>query len=262
MDELKVFQDAQPELERWRQRQVRIPPEQPEQGSDLGDDDKAFEYFPISEMVRINLISAGEHLRLVWDGLSRKNMYTTAQHTAIRGALVGASQAVWITAPEDQKTRLRRGHAVIAESYEQLRRYHQRRLELAADHGLSREEQQRIQDHVGWIRSRQQGLAAVQPAPMSANVTDALRDIAPVLFPTDLARQARLRLAWNVLSSDAHVLAWGIAGRATFSAPDRNSVLSMGITGGHLGELADLYDLTTRTLRCGWSLFDRRCEGR
>ncbi|MFD4462865.1 hypothetical protein [Nocardia sp. NPDC058480] len=40
--ELKVFEEAQRELELWRLRQIRNPPEQPERGSDLDEDDKAF----------------------------------------------------------------------------------------------------------------------------------------------------------------------------------------------------------------------------
>jgi hypothetical protein len=35
MDFLKVFQDAQPELEQWRQRQVCNPPEELERGNEL-----------------------------------------------------------------------------------------------------------------------------------------------------------------------------------------------------------------------------------
>lgn len=264
MDYLKVFEAAQPELEQWRQRQVRNPPEEPERGSDLAEDDKVFQHHRISEMTRISLISAGEHLRLVWDGLDHKHLYSTAQHTAVRGALVGAAQAVWITAPDDPATRQRRGHAVIAEFYERLRQYHQRTLELAAALGFTPEQKQVVREQVDWITTRQQALATVQPAPMKVNLADALRDIGPVVFPDDPLRQGGLRLAWNTLSSDAHVLMWGLAARADFQAagpPDRVTGLSIGVTGGQMGELAGWYDLTMNTLRRGWRLFDRRCEG-
>lgn len=87
MDYLKVvFQAAQPELDQWRLRGLHNPPEQPEPGSDLAQDDKVFSHQRISEITRISLISAGEHLRLVWDGLDREQLYTTAQHTAVRSA--------------------------------------------------------------------------------------------------------------------------------------------------------------------------------
>ncbi|GAB3162213.1 hypothetical protein GCM10027258_80880 [Amycolatopsis stemonae] len=263
MDYLKVFESAQPELEQWRQRQVRNPPEEPQRGSDLAEDDKVFPYQRISEMTRISLISAGEHLRLVWDALDRKNLYTTAQHTAVRGALVGAAQAVWITAPDDAATRQRRGHSVIAESYDQLRKYQRRTLDLADDLGNTAAQQQLVRDQIDWITGRLDALTAVQPALMKVNVADILRDIGPIVFPGDTVRQGGLRLAWNTLSSDAHVLMWSIATRADFQAAgpaDRATGLSVGIAGGQLGDLAGWYDLTMNTLRRGWRLFDRRCE--
>ncbi|WP_020421107.1 hypothetical protein [Amycolatopsis sp. ATCC 39116] len=262
MDELKVFRDAQPELERWRLRQLRL--EEPERGSELADDDKAFEFHRISQVVRVSLILAGEHLRLVWDGLQRGNLYTSAQHTAVRGGLVGAAQAVWITAPDDHVTRRRRGHAVIAESYEQLRKYHQRTLDLSTELGFTAEDEQQVREQIEWIKTRQYALAVVEPAPIRVNLADALRDIAPVVFPDDPLRQGGLRIAWNVLSSDAHALMGSVAARAVFAparSAGRNGGLSIGVAGGQLGELAGWYDLAVHCLRRGWRLFDRRCEG-
>jgi len=155
MDYLTIFRDAQPELEQWHQRQVRNPPEEPQPGSDLADDDKVFPYHWISEITRLSLVAAGEHLRLVWDGLDRKNLCSTAQYTALRGALVGAAQAVWITAPDDAGLRQRRGHTVIAESYEQLRKYHSRTLDVASLLGLTSEQQQQVRDQIAWITDRE-----------------------------------------------------------------------------------------------------------
>lgn len=265
MDYLKlVFEAAQPELERWRLRQERDPPEEPERGSDLAEDDKVFPRHRISEMTRISLTSAGEHLRLVWDALTRKNLYSTAQYSAVRGALVGAAQAVWITAPDEPALRRRRGLAVIAESYKQMRKVQNRTLDLATGLGLTLDQQQQVRDQLGWIADRQQQLAAVQSAPMAVNVADMLRDIGPVVYPGDAFRQAGLRLAWNTLSCDAHALMWSLAQRADFGAsggPDRATGLSIGTVRGNIGDLAGWHDLAMNTLRRGWRLFDRRCEG-
>lgn len=186
-------------------------------------------------MTRISSIPAREHLRLVWDGLDRHNLYSTAQHTAVRGALVGAARAVWITAPDDRATRRRRGHAVIAESYEQLRKAQQRTLDLASEFGLIPTQEQQVRDQLDWITTRRQALAAVQPASMKLNTADMLRDIGPVVFPNDPRRQGGLRLAWNTLSCEAHVLLWSLASRADFRTagpPDRATGLSVGVTGG------------------------------
>ncbi|WP_280342475.1 hypothetical protein [Nocardia neocaledoniensis] len=204
----------------------------------MGEDDKAFAHYPISESVRICLISAGEHLRLVWDGLLQKNLYNSAQHTAVRGALVGAAQAVWILAPGD----------------------HQKTLDLAPQFGYSRTEKQQIAEQTKWIKSRRRALEAVQPELIDLNLTDVFRDVAPEVFSEHPKRQAGLRLAWNVLSSDAHVNSWAIATRAEFSETDKNSGLAVGVTGGHAAELAGWYSLSMSCLRHGWRVFDRRCE--
>jgi hypothetical protein len=182
----------------------------------------------------------------------------------VRSALIGAAQATWITQSDDPVVRRRRGHAVIAESYEQLRKGQNRTLELASGLGLTPDKEQLLSDQIAWIVERQQQLAAVQPAPMGLNVADMLRDIGPAVYPGDPLRQAGLRLAWNTLSCDAHALGWSLMQRADFGAaggPDRSTGLSVGVAGGNLGELAGWYDLAMNTLRRGWKLFDRRCEG-
>jgi hypothetical protein len=173
---------------------------------------------------RISLISAGEHLRLVWDGLARHNLYSTAQHTAVRSALVGAAQAVWITAPDEPATRRRHGHAVIAESYEQLRKSHQRTLEVVSELRLSPAQEQQVRDQVAWITTREQALAAVQPAPMKLNIADVLRDIGPAVSRTPHCAGAAC--AWpgtrcppTHTSSDG---AWPPA--QTFKQPDLRTV--------------------------------------
>lgn len=262
MDELKPFEAAQPELDRWRYRGTLNPPEEPEPGSDLAGDDKAFPYHRVSETVRISLVSAGEHLRLVWDGLARRNLYSTAQYTALRGALVAAAQAVWISAPDDPVTRQSRGHAVIAESYEQLLKYHERTLALSVDLKLSSDDQQKVADQIDWVKSRQASLAAVRTSSLRVVMADVLRDVGPDIFPTDAARRPALRLAWNVLSSDAHTTLWGIASRASLSATGKHSTLSILATGTHVGDLAAWHELALCSLRRGWSLFDQRCEER
>jgi hypothetical protein len=265
MDLLTIVRDAQPELDGWRQRAGRMPPEEPERDSDLARDDKMFVHHRISEVVRFSLASAGEHLRLVWDGLNQGHLYATAQYTAVRGALVGAAQAVWITEPDDPSTRQRRGHVVIADMYQNLRKYHRCTLDLARQLGFTPDDEQRVNEQIAWIESRELTLKAVQPAPMKLNLTDVLKDIAPIVFPNDQKHQAHLRLAWKQLSSDTHVLMWSVAQRTDFTTagpPDRASGLSVGIAGGDPTQLVVWYELIMRALRRGWNLFDRRCEGR
>jgi hypothetical protein len=50
----------------------------------------------------MSLVVAGEHLRLALDAIKAKQLYPSSHFTVMRGALVGAAQAVWILGPEDR----------------------------------------------------------------------------------------------------------------------------------------------------------------
>src|SRR5690606_3753678 len=86
--------ETQSDLDRWRLRAQTV--EEPEAGSDLALDDKIFPHMAISQLARYSLVASGEHLRLALDALRLKQLYPSSHFTALRGALVGASQGVWI----------------------------------------------------------------------------------------------------------------------------------------------------------------------
>lgn len=235
-------------------------PEEPEQDSDLAEDDKPFADQRISEMVRISLISACEHLRLVWDPRTPQSVHHGPTHRCSwRAGWRGTGRLDHGTRrPRHAAAPWSRGDRGIVQATSEVPRAHARP-------NLTQDQKQQVRDQVEWIRSRQQALVAVQPQPMQVNLTDVLLAIAPVVFPGNPLRQSGLRVGWNVLSSDAHVLMWGISTRAAFSRAwpaDRNSGLSTGGAGGQLREPAGWHDLIMHSLRRGWSLFDRRCEGK
>jgi hypothetical protein len=89
--------DTAPDLDRWRIRAHRL--EVPERGSDLAIDAAIFPHMAISQLARMSLVLAGEHLRLALDAIQAKQLYPSSHFTVLRGVLVGASQAVWIRGP-------------------------------------------------------------------------------------------------------------------------------------------------------------------
>lgn len=259
---LELFDEASTDLDRWRLRARKV--ERPQPDSELAVDDAAFPHQPISETVRISLISAGEHLRLICDGLKCENIYTMSQYSAARAAIVGATQAVWVLAPEDSAARRERGLIVITETYVQMRKYHQLNLRQARQLQLSPEDQERLREQIKWVKSREEAVRAARRSNTELQVATFIESAAPVIFPGDEFRQAGLRQSWNVLSCDAHVLTWSLALRTTFGPSlGRRSGLSTGTASGQgIGGLAGWFSLAMHSLRCGWSLFDRRCEGR
>jgi len=261
-DKFKVFEEASADLDRWRLRAQRV--EQPEPGSDLAEDDAPFPLQPISQTVRTSLVSAGEHLRLVCDGLRCGNYYNASQYSTVRAAIVGSAQAVWVLAPDDPAIRRERGHTVMTETYIQLRKYHELVLRQGQQLQLSAEDEEWLREQIEWVKSREDAVRAVRSSRAELQGATFIESAAPVIFPGDEFRQAALRQSWSVLSSDAHVLIWSVALRTTFdSPPDKLSGLSIGTANGEaLGDLAGWFSLAIHSLRRGWSLFDRRCEGR
>jgi hypothetical protein len=96
LGEIELTSEA---LARWQRRGAQLPPEAPQLGSELDVDAIIFPPFPPWRMALISLLAAGEHLMIVRDTLAQRQLYTSGSYTVIRGALVGASQAVWALAP-------------------------------------------------------------------------------------------------------------------------------------------------------------------
>lgn len=228
--------------------------EVPQPGSELFADDLAFRYSPISEISRISLASGVEHLRMVRVVIDARQLFPSATFTALRGALVGGAQAVWILSPDNTMDRQSRGLTVIAEEYAQLAKCYR--------------EADRLQpgtvptDQWAWINERMDQLAQIRgPRPPELNQTTMIATALDEAFPNNLDRQQSGRLLWRQMSSDAHVLTWGMAQRSRVGLPAaKGEDLSVLTAPGTLDHTADAFLCTFELARKGWSLFDRRCE--
>ncbi|MEU4674618.1 hypothetical protein AB0F91_43360 [Amycolatopsis sp. NPDC023774] len=106
-------------------------------------------------------MSAGEHLRLVWDGPDRGNYYNMIQYSAVRAAVVGAAQAVRILASDDSVARRDRGYIAITDTYVQLRKFHQLVLRQATELQLLTPEQvNQMRNQIAWAGSREDAVRA------------------------------------------------------------------------------------------------------
>lgn len=243
--------ETQPNLERWRVRAHSV--EEPEVGSDLALDDTIFPHMAISQLARMSLVLSGEHLRLALDALCAKQLYPSSHFTVLRGALVGACQGVWILSPEDREERRERGLAVLAEMHTQMAKYYN------ALAGLSREEQASLDDQKNWLTDRRTGVAAVRTGKAELNLTEVVRAAAEEVFAS-AGHQEGVRRLWREMSADAHVLGWSLFHRSSFGPPDRRTGIGEGQASGSPSHVAEAFLASYRTLKHGWSLFDRRCE--
>ncbi len=243
--------ETQPDLDRWRLRAQTA--EEPEIGSDLALDDKIYPHMAISQLARMSLVLSGEHLRLALDAVNAKQLYPSSHFTVLRGALVGASQGVWILSPDDRGERRERGLAVLAEMYSQMGKYYD-----SLD-GLSQDDQEKLDDQKDWLSGRKAGVTAVRTSGACLNLTEVIRASAENAFASAGHREAVRRL-WREMSADAHVLGWSVFQRSSFGPPDRRTGIGQGKAPGSPGHIAEAFLLSYRMLKHGWSLFDRRCE--
>ncbi|MDO5759180.1 MAG: hypothetical protein Q4P24_17310 [Rhodobacterales bacterium] len=244
--------ETQPDLDRWRLRAQTV--EEPESGSDLALDDKIFPHMAISQLARMSLVLSGEHLRLALDAVQAKQLYPSSHFTVLRGALVGASQGVWILSPDERGERRERGLTVLAEMYSQMGKYYDSLAEVSQD------DQKRLDDQKDWLSDRKAVVAARRTGRRAGlNLTDVIRVSAEDVFASAGHHEAVRRL-WREMSADAHVLGWSVFQRSSFGPPDRRTGIGQGQAPGSPGHVADAFLASYRMLKHGWSLFDRRCE--
>jgi hypothetical protein len=252
---LDAIQATYPDLDRWRERAREH--EAPQRASELAIDDKVFPQFRVSEVARLSLMSAGEHLRLVRDGLTARNVYPSASHTTLRGALVGAAQAVWVLAPDDAETRQQRALTVVHVTYKQLRTYDN---DVNKMQWLSRDDRAELEDHLKWLNERIGQVESLRRSKSDLDITGGVLPEALRAAFNDQRMTDSGLMMWRQMSGDAHVLSWSLAQRTTFSGRPDAEGLSLGEAAGDLGEVADAFYLGYRLLKVGWGLFDRRCE--
>ena len=249
----RAILDCEPHLRLWQDR-VRTH-EEPERGSELQLDDAVFPRHRISEICRYSLATSGEHLRLAIDAIHRSNVYPGAHYTAVRGALVGASQAVWILSPDVPGLRQSRGHCAISESDKYLVKHYERALKMP---GWDVAMRTRIEGQIAYMQDRRTQLARIRSDNNSLNVTSMIEEVARQEFTSDQA--VNIVLEWTRMSSDAHVLGWGSAQRAPAGVPVPGTADDIRPLQGNLQQLAEPFIASYMLLKQGWSLFDRRCE--
>ena len=251
---LNQILDTAADLDRWRLRARRV--EEPERGSELAVDDEIFQRIAISQLARLSLMAAGEHLRLALDAIQAKQLYPSSHFTVLRGALVGASQAVWILAPEDRDVRRERGLTVLTEMYAQMDKYYG----FLDSTQLNTADRASLKDQQVWLSERRDDVASIRSTKATLNVTAVIGVAADHVFADTTSRDA-VRGMWREMSADAHVLGWSLFQRTSFGPADRRTGVGEGTAPGNLEHVAESFLASYRLLRSGWSLFDRRCEG-
>jgi hypothetical protein len=117
-----------------------------------------------------------------------------------------------------------------------------------------------LKDQQVWLSERRDDVASIRSTKATLNLTDVIGVAADHVFADTTSRDA-VRGMWREMSADAHVLGWSLFQRTTFGPADRRTGVGEGAAPGSPEHVAESFLASYRLLRCGWSLFDRRCEG-
>ncbi|PPF32657.1 hypothetical protein [Pseudoclavibacter sp. AY1H1] len=252
---LEAIRATYAHLARWQYRAGRNPPEEPEIGSELHLDDAVFPWHPISEVCRVSLVLAGEHLRAARDLIEADQLYPGAHFTVLRSALMGAAQAVWILAAPDREERRERGLMLIGEMYRQKRAHlgeQDVRMLTVAQRAL-------LASQLEWCQTRVGQVKDARRSQQQFTQTHVIKAALDLRFEDPEARLDG-RLLWRQMSADAHVLGWSMFERADVIKSGARGGIGTMMAGGDLGHIVEPYLLSFRLLKDGWSRFDRLCE--
>lgn len=252
---LDAIRETYDDLDGWKTR-AQQEPAPPAAGSPLADVDTVFAPFRVSEATRMSLVSATEHLQLARTAIESGQAYPSAHFTVLRGALVGASQAIWILSADDLQTRQQRGLTLIAEVYEQLGLYYNEvgRLDLTPEEKTGNDES------LTWCRERQEDVQELRVKESDLTPTGFI-DIALRKAFADEGLRGAGRLMWRQMGSDAHVLGWAMMQRGSVLSADPVSGQGVGVSADNLDELGDAFVLIHMLLVDGWSRFDELSVG-
>lgn len=258
LEALRSIRSAYEDLDRWRARSRGV--ERPEPDSDLAGDEAVWPYLDPAEVARQSLVSATQHLNLARAAMEAGEVFPTAHYSVLRGALVGASMAVWVLGPDVAVDRQQRALRVVDEFYRRALQYHgEIRPHVDEAHPDAAQwidagehmRRRRAEARAKWTSA--EGLTEGQ----ALETTGVVSAVAATVFGPREALD--VRLLWRQMSGDAHALTWQLVGRSRL-AQNVGGGMAEFAAGGDLVELAYVFGKVHRLTKRGWSLFDRRCE--
>lgn len=209
LEALELFRTtALPVLEESRGF-IRSSDGRPEAGSALAADDELWPHHPLSQVAWYALISASDHLDLIAKvvEMAEERTFVTASFSLARGALVAASQALWLVADEDASTRQQRGLSVAIEAQAQRLGWQREQLKVCTA------EQQEL--------SKKQIVELLEPELAEAQSrakkgfrftdTQVIERAARYRYASEVNVDAAVvtaGLLWRRLGGDAHALGW------------------------------------------------------
>lgn len=244
----------------------RTPLFTPNVGAELRGDDDEWPWMATSQLAKVGLDVAAEHFKAIVVLIKSNVPFTFAFRSILRTALVGATQSVWLLAPDDREERARRLRVLVRELYRRHLQYLDSLLELSDLYGDPRDANtQKVRDHAATRLTQIDTVRTLAGEKAAWNDTDAIKAAAVELFSKDANKNALVHeasLEWMAGSGVSHGLIWPIlgspgAGPAVGSAPDKHGRVAVS-AGGSMLRIVNSYMLAYEMTKKGWSLLRQR----
>lgn len=253
---LAAIRETFPTLDGWRQRLSEI--SVPSPGSALASDDEQWPYTPSSTLVSVGLASAREHLHAVRLLIEAGELFPAAASTLCRSGLIGASLAVWVLRPDEQRERLRRSLSVAVEDYKRHIQFGIDVNKLFPPELVAPTAAEQL-DRLELRRSQVMMLLADVGGLLEVNLTDDVIPSALEYAVPDASQRAQMLVRWRAMSGAAHALTWHFFGYDGTSATDLDpGGVGRVAIGGDIGRLTMDYFPPFHVAAAGWRLLEER----
>ncbi len=247
------------QVDGWRRSPIRLP----DPGSELDIDDQQWQRMPASQLAKVGLDVATDHLWAIKTLIEARQLLTFAYRSVLRTALVGATQTVWLLAPEDRATRVKRARTLVAELYHRHGAYLDQLLKINDNDKITIRNTRLVRE---FVHARASQIARIrEDAGEKAkwNDTDAIRNAATAAFaaqPNAAQLVEETMCEWMAGSGAAHGLVWpllGSAGTSSHGQPDEHGRTVIEAHGSLL-RIQNAYMAAFRMAEYGWQLLDER----
>jgi hypothetical protein len=228
----------------------------PAEGSALAVDDRDWVPVPVSQVAVMGLGSARDHLHAVRVLIEARQLFPFAQSTLIRGAVIGAAQAVWVLEPDGRELRLERARLLAAHMYAEHGKYLDLLRRLAPE---PHEGTEAVFEHVQQRQAELRELRVQADQHAALNTTEMVKTAALAAFGAQMLADETESI-WRITSGAAHGFAWSLLGQSDTQPAreaDARGIAEFAAAGG-IDRIANGYLCGFHLARHGWELLRRR----
>jgi hypothetical protein len=248
------------QVDLWRRTPLFVPIV----GAELRADDAEWPYLATSQLAKVGLDVAAEHLHVIQVLVEAGQILPFSYRSVLRTALVGATQTVWLLAPDRVEDRATRTRTLVAEMYRRHGQYLGALLELDdLQHQPRHANTQIVYDHVVKRAGQMGTIRTLADEKAAWNDTQAIEEAAQFAFADQPNHEQLVKESlteWMAGSGTSHGLVWpmfGTAGTTAQTTPDADGRVVIEATGS-LMRVENAYMLAYQMTKVGWRLLRRR----